>query len=151
MRDSWDQYFMKFAEHVSTRATCDRLHVGAVIVGGDSHLLVSTGYNGAPRNLAHCDDVGHELKNMGGRDSCIRTVHAEANAVAHAARHGNSTDGATCYVTVKPCYDCLKLLINAGITRIVYGDSYPGRYGMANEMEEIARSAGIKFERLTKD
>jgi dCMP deaminase len=145
IRQSWDEYFMSIAEQVATRATCDRKLVGAVIVR--NRTILSTGYNGAPRGMPHCDDegVGHELKEMGGRQSCVRTVHGEANAIAQAAREGAKVDGATIYTTASPCYDCLKLLINAGIMRIVCKEFYPSRYGMSNEMEKFAYDAGVEL------
>jgi hypothetical protein len=97
IRPSWDHYFMKIATDVATRATCPRKHVGAVIVR-DKRIL-STGYNASPRRMPHCTDVGCELKDLGGRESCVRTIHAEANAVAQAAQNGVSIEGATIYTT----------------------------------------------------
>lgn len=140
-RADWDDYFMGLAVHVATRATCDRKHVGAVIVVNKT--LVSTGYNGSPRGMPHCDDAGHEMKEMGGRMSCVRTVHAEANAIAQAARTGARIEGGTLYTTASPCYDCLKLIINAGIIRIVCKEFYSSRYGMSAEMEAFAKNAGV--------
>lgn len=117
-RSSWAQYFMDIATAVATRATCDRLHVGAVIVKG--RAILSTGYNGSIRGLGHCDDLGHLMED----NHCVRTVHAEANAIAHAARNGTSVLGATLYVTAKPCFSCFKLIVNAGIVEVVYGSAY---------------------------
>jgi len=117
-RVSWAQYFMAIATAVATRATCDRLHVGAVIVRG--RAILSTGYNGSIRGLGHCDDLGHLMED----NHCVRTVHAEANAIAHAARNGTSVLGATLYVTAKPCFSCFKLIANAGIVEVVYGVVY---------------------------
>lgn len=125
MRPSWDHYFMAIARQVATRATCDRKLVGAVLVR--DRQILSTGYNGSPRNLPHCDEAGHLLVDVGWRQSCFRTVHAEANAVAQAARVGVRVEGATAYVTVTPCPDCAKLLINAGITRVVIGGEYDSK------------------------
>lgn len=142
-RADWDDYFMKIAEVAATRATCDRKHVGAVIVVNKT--IVSTGYNGSPRGMPHCDEVGHELKDMGGRMSCVRTVHGEANAIAQAAKTGARIDGGTLYTTASPCYDCLKLIINAGIVRIVCKEFYSSRYGMSAEMEEFAKAAGVEL------
>ena len=142
-RPSWDRYFMSMALVAATRATCDRKHVGAVIALDCQ--VVSTGYNGSPRGLPHCDDVGHELKEMGGRKSCVRTVHAEANAIAQAAKNGVSIDGACLYTTASACYDCLKLAINAGITRIVYGEFYDSRYGMSATVQDLAGQAGVEM------
>ena len=142
-RASWDDYFMGIAEQAATRATCDRKHVGAVIVVDKA--IVSTGYNGSPRGMPHCDEVGHEMKDMGGRQSCVRTVHGEANAIAQAARSGARVEGATLYTTASPCYDCLKLIVNAGIKRVVCKEFYASRYGMSSEMEAFAKAAGVEM------
>ncbi len=139
-RPPWDVYFMRLATDVATRATCPRKHVGAVIVR-DKRIL-STGYNGSPRGMYHCVDVGCELKDMGGRQSCVRTIHAEANAIAQAALNGVSVEGATIYTTASPCYDCTKLILNSGIKKIVYGEFYDGRYGMSEEMVKFIAAAG---------
>lgn len=148
-RIKWDDYFMEIATVVAKRATCDRKLVGAVIVVGGT--LVSSGYNGAPKGLKHCDDVGHEMKEMGGRQSCVRTVHAEANALVQAARHGSRVDGGTIYTTASTCYDCLKLIVNAGIKRIVCGEFYASRYNMSGGMEALALEAGIEMVTLKKN
>ncbi len=142
-RADWDDYFMQIAVMVATRATCDRKHVGAVIVVNKT--IISTGYNGSPKGMPHCDDVGHEMKDMGGRQSCVRTVHGEANALAQAAKTGASVDGGTLYTTASPCYDCLKLIINAGIVRVVCKEFYSSRYGMSAEMEAFAKAAGVEL------
>ncbi len=117
-RISWENYFMNIAREVATRATCDRKMVGAVIVRGKT--ILSTGYNGSLRSLPHCDEVGHEMEN----GHCIRTVHAEANAIVHAARHGIIVEGGEIFITASPCYNCFKLIVNAGITKIYYGEFY---------------------------
>lgn len=117
-RASWDEYFMQIALVVSTRATCDRRSVGAVIVR-DKNIL-STGYNGSIRGLPHCGDAGHLMED----GHCVRTVHAEANAIAQAARNGVRIAGGTVYVTASPCWPCFKLIANAGIVRVVYGEFY---------------------------
>lgn len=117
-RVSWDEYFMNIAHEVATRATCDRKHVGAVIVRDKS--ILTTGYNGSIRGLGHCNEEGHLMED----GHCVRTIHAEANAVIHAARHGVCIEGASIYVTASPCFNCFKLLANAGITRIVFGEFY---------------------------
>lgn len=118
MRPSWDNYFMKIAITVAERSTCDRAHVGAVLV--KEKRILTTGFNGSPAGLPHCDDVGHLLV----EEHCVRTIHAETNAIIQAALHGVSTKGASCYVTHFPCISCTKTLINAGITRIVYLNDY---------------------------
>ncbi len=117
-RPNWDTYFVWQAVVASTRATCNRRLVGAVLVR--DHRVLTTGYNGSIRSGGHCDDVGHLMRDQ----HCVRTVHAEVNAVLAAARHGVSTDGATLYVTCYPCWACFKMLANAGIARIVYENSY---------------------------
>ena len=118
MRPDWDSYFMKIAYAVSERSTCDRAFVGSVLVR-DKRIL-TTGFNGSPAGQDHCEDVGHLMVD----GHCIRTIHAETNAIIQAALHGISTRGATCYVTHFPCINCTKALINAGIDRIVYSVAY---------------------------
>lgn len=127
-RPSWDQYFLEIAHVVAKRSTCSRKHVGAVIADA-RHRIVSCGYNGSPSNTPHCIDsgVGCLLKDIDGKPSCIRTVHAEANALAHAGIEGYQTRGWTIYVTVTPCYECAKLIIQAGVQRVVYADHYNSR------------------------
>lgn len=117
-RSSWDEYFMAIAMQVATRATCDRKHVGSVIVR--DRQILSTGYNGSIRGLDHCDDVGHLMDH----GHCVRTVHAEANAITQAARNGVRLEGADIYVTASPCFGCFKLIASAGIQRIVFGEFY---------------------------
>ena len=117
-RVDWDDYFMSIATQVATRSTCDRKHVGAVIVR--DKMLLATGYNGSLRGIEHCDEVGHLMQD----GHCVRTVHAEANAIVQAARNGVRTDGASIYVTASPCFSCFKLIANAGIVRIVFGEFY---------------------------
>ena len=117
-RASWDEYFMNIAREVATRATCDRKHVGAVIVRERS--ILATGYNGSIAGLPHCDEEGHLMED----GHCVRTIHAETNAVIQAARNGVRIDGATIYVTASPCFSCFKLIANAGIKKIVYSEFY---------------------------
>jgi dCMP deaminase len=109
---------MDIAKQVSTRATCDRKHVGAVLVR--DRTILSTGYNGSIRGLPHCDEVGHMMEN----GHCVATVHAEANAILQAAKNGVRIDGATLYTTASPCWPCFKLVANSGCVRIVYGEFY---------------------------
>ncbi len=118
MRPEWDSYFLKIALAVSERSTCDRAFVGCVLVL-DKRIL-TTGFNGSPAGLGHCDEEGHLMV----EGHCVRTIHAETNAIIQAALHGVSTRGATCYVTHFPCLNCSKALINAGITRLVYHVAY---------------------------
>lgn len=117
-RSSWDQYFMDIARQVATRATCDRKHVGAVLVR--DRIILSTGYNGSIRGLPHCDEAGHMMEN----GHCVATVHAEANAILQAAKNGVAINDATLYTTASPCWPCFKLVANAGAQRIVYGEFY---------------------------
>jgi dCMP deaminase len=118
MRPDWDSYFMKIAYAVSERSTCDRALVGCVLVL--EKRILTTGFNGSPAGQPHCDEVGHLLV----EDHCIRTIHAETNAIIQAALHGVSTRGCTCYVTHFPCINCTKALINAGTARLVYNVPY---------------------------
>lgn len=117
-RASWDEYFMAIAAEVSTRSTCDRKHVGAVIVR--DRMILATGYNGSIRGLPHCDEVGHLMED----GHCVRTTHAEANALIQAARNGVRVEGGGIYVTASPCFGCFKLIANAGLVRITFGEFY---------------------------
>jgi dCMP deaminase len=133
MRPSWDEYFVEIARQVATRSTCLRRSVGAVIVR-DKRIL-STGYNGPPSGLAHCDEVGCLREQLGipsgERQEICRGLHAEQNAIIQAALHGVSTQGATIYTTLQPCVTCAKMVINAGIERVVSLDGYPEQLGRA--------------------
>lgn len=148
VRPSWDEYFMEIADTVSKRATCDRGRSGCVIVR-DRQILV-TGYVGSPKGLPHCDDVGHQLKRTVHEDGtvtqhCVRTVHAEQNAICQAAYYGIRLAGATIYVTISPCLTCAKLIINAGIKEVVYG----GDYAFTAQTEKLLKEAHVlcrKFE-----
>lgn len=115
MRKDWDNYFIDIAKEVATRSTCDRAMVGCVLV--KNRRIISTGYNGSPRGLPHCDDVGHFM--VDGR--CKRAVHAEANAILHAKE---DLEGVTAYVTHEPCIDCSNLLSTAGIVEVVFLNDY---------------------------
>jgi len=117
-RATWDEYFMAIARQVASRSTCDRKHVGAVVV--KDRMILTTGYNGSIRGAPHCDDAGHLMED----GHCVRTVHAEANAIAQAARNGVRIEGSGIYVTASPCFSCFKLIANAGIERIVFGEFY---------------------------
>jgi len=126
-RPSWDQYFLTITRQVAERSTCKRAKVGAVIVR-DKNIL-ATGYNGAPAGLAHCTEVGcliYESKTPSGEieENCYRTIHAEINAIAQAAKNGVSIRDAAIYVTHTPCIHCMKVLINTGITQIFYERDY---------------------------
>jgi dCMP deaminase len=136
-RPPWDEYFMGITFEVAKRSTCDRARVGAIIVR-DKRIL-TTGYNGSPRGLAHCDEVGHLMVN----GHCARTLHAEQNAIIQAALHGVSTAGSTMYVTHQPCLNCAKMIINAGIRRVVYAGVYPDE-----ESQAFLAQAGIALQRF---
>ena len=133
MRPSWDTYFIEITKIVATRSTCLRRQVGAVIVK-DNHII-TTGYNGAPKGMAHCDDLGGCMREKlkipsGTRQELCRATHAEQNAIIQAAVLGVSIDGGTCYVTDSPCSLCAKRLINAGIKRVVFIGRYPDDLAM---------------------
>jgi dCMP deaminase len=138
-RLSWDEYFMEIAKIVAKRSTCDRLNVGAVIVS-DRNIL-STGYNGSPKGLPHCDDVGHEISDR----HCVRTIHAEANAIIQAAKHGTTVENASIYLTNSPCYDCFKMIVNSGIKEVIYGEFYNSRYDASAKVLKLAKKTGIKI------
>ncbi len=138
MRESWDDYFMKICDLIATRATCDRLHVGALIV--KDRRILATGYNGSPPGMAHCDNAGHLLVD----NHCRRTIHAEQNAILQCAKFGTPTAGATMYVTHYPCDICAKLIIGAGITRIVHRNNYDN-VGISYQ---IIKEAGIQVDQL---
>ncbi len=117
-RVDWHTYFMNIAREAATRSTCERKHVGAVIVR--EKTILSTGYNGSVRGMPHCDDIGHLMEN----DHCVATIHAEANAIIQAARNGVNINGAEMYTTASPCWSCFKLIANSGIKKIYYGEFY---------------------------
>ena len=123
VRPDWDDYFLAMAHLVATRATCDRKHVGAVLVD-EGFRVTATGYNGSPSGVVHCDEAGHQLMPINGRESCVRTLHAESNAIDFA---GSRARDCTLYVTIIPCFDCAKRIINAGIVRVVYREFYQSR------------------------
>jgi dCMP deaminase len=137
-RVSWDRYFMNLAVQAATRSTCPRKAVGAVIVR--DRAVLATGYNGSIRGLPHCTDVGCLMVN----GHCVRTVHAEANAILQAAKHGVRLEAAEIYVTASPCWDCFKLIANAGIDRVLYGEFYRDE-----RIIEFARDAGIELVDLS--
>lgn len=130
-RPSWDAYFMQIAHLVKTRATCPRRQVGAVIV--KERRILATGYNGAPRGLAHCPPEGplHDWPDGCMRAGhCIRSLHAEQNALLQAAMIGVPCEGSMIYVTAQPCNMCAKMIINAGITQVVYEGDYPDEFSL---------------------
>ncbi len=133
-RPSWEQYFGQLARQVSTRSTCPRKQVGAVIIK-DKNIL-STGYNGSLKGAPHCTEVGCMIEN----GHCIRTVHAEANAIVQAAKHGVKIEGAAIYVTASPCFNCFKLIANSGIKEIYYLEFYRDE-----RILKFAKEIGIKL------
>jgi len=137
MRASWDRYFMDIARVVSSRATCDRKHVGAVIVRDKT--ILATGYNGSIRGMPHCSEVGHMMEN----GHCVATIHAESNAIIQAAKNGVVIDGGSIYVTASPCWSCFKQIANAGVRRIVYGEFYRDP-----RVFDVAQRLGIELHHL---
>jgi dCMP deaminase len=136
-RVSWDEYFMNIARVVSSRSTCDRKFVGSVIVRDKT--ILSTGYNGSIRGMPHCSEVGHMMED----GHCVATIHAETNAVLQAAKNGVSIDGATVYVTASPCWACFKMITNAGIRRIVYGEFYRD-----SRIFDVAKQLNVELHHL---
>ncbi len=130
---------MNIAKEVGTRSTCDRKHVGAVIVRDKS--ILATGYNGSIRGLPHCDEEGHLME----EGHCVRTVHAEANAIVQAAKNGVRIDAAGIYVTASPCWGCFRLIANAGIGRIYFGEFYRDQ-----KIFEFSQRIGIELVDLSK-
>ena len=137
-RPSWTEYFLRMAYLAAERSTCDRKHVGAVVVD-PRYNVVSTGYNGSPRGLPHCDDAGHELREINGKPSCVRTIHAEENALLRA---GERAYGCTLYVTCIPCYDCAKRVLNSGVQKVIYAEHYESRN--TDLVLDMLHNAGVK-------
>ncbi|OGW91944.1 MAG: deaminase [Omnitrophica bacterium RIFCSPHIGHO2_02_FULL_63_14] len=129
---------MNIGRVVASRSTCDRKFVGAVIVRDKT--ILSTGYNGSIRKLEHCSQIGHMME-LG---HCVATVHAEANAIVQAAKNGVRIEGATLYTTASPCWPCFKLLANAGLKRVCFGEFYRDR-----RIFDIAKKAGIELVKLS--
>ena len=146
MRPTWDEYFMNLLDVIQTRSTCLRRQVAAVIV--KDKQIISTGYNGSPRGIKHCDEVGCLREKMdipsGERHELCRGTHAEQNAIIQASLHGVSIEGADIYITCSPCVLCTKMLINSGIKRIVYKGDYPDK--LALEMLNETCVELVKFE-----
>jgi len=144
IRPSWDEYFSHLANLVGERGTCDRGHCGALVT--KDRRIVSTGYAGSPSGTVHCDEAGHEMHTVTHEDGsvskhCIRTTHAEQNAICQAARFGIALDGGTLYTKMAPCYACAKMIINAGIRRVVCSQDYQS----SARSKEIFKEAGIDF------
>lgn len=144
-RPDWDEYFMEITRLVARRSTCLRRQVGAVVVKEKN--ILATGYNGAPSGVAHCLDVGCLREKLripsGERHELCRGLHAEQNAVIQAARHGTSIDGAILYCTTMPCIICSKILINAGIRRVVYAEGYADQLAA-----EMIQESGVQVEKF---
>lgn len=150
IRPTWDEYFMEVMDAISKRATCNRGRSGCVIAR-DNQLLV-TGYVGSPVGLPHCDEVGHQMKKVIHEDGsvtehCVRTVHAEQNAICQAAKNGVALDNATLYCRMTPCRVCAMLIINCGIKRVVC----ERKYQAGAESEEMFKTAGVKLEFFHQD
>ncbi len=145
-RPDWDEYFMEFAVLTAKRSTCLRRQVGAVIVQ-DKHVI-ATGYNGAPKGLEHCAERGGCLREQlgvpsGQKHELCRALHAEQNAIIQAATLGHSIEGSSIYITHQPCVICAKMIINAGIERIVVKEGYPDELSV-----QILKEAGLKIVML---
>ena len=150
LRPSWDEYFMEIARAVAKRATCDRGKSGCVIAKNKQILV--TGYVGSPKGLPHCDEVGHQIKKTiheSGEISehCVRTTHAEQNAICQAAKLGIPINGATLYCKMTPCIICAKMIINSGIKRVVCEK----KYHSGKDSEEMFNQAGIKLNFFNKE
>ena len=143
-RPSWDEYFIGLTLEVAKRATCDRGRSGCIIV--KDKRIMATGYVGSPPGLPHCDEVGHLLRKVIDEDDnvcqhCVRTTHAEQNAICQAARYGIALEGATLYARMEPCRVCAMLIISVGIKRVVAQK----RYHAAQETREMFRDAGVEL------
>jgi dCMP deaminase len=153
-RPDWDEYFMNMTELVAKRATCTRKKLGAVLVR--DRRVIATGYNGSPPSQPHCDEIGcfvvPTTQKVDGKevtkDHCIRTLHAELNAIMQCALHGVSTKGSTLYVMYNPCYYCTKALMAAGIKRVVYRDEYFHDDGLDHKAVEMMKETGIHVEKF---
>jgi dCMP deaminase len=148
IRMTWDEYFLKLVELVGSRGTCDRGRSGCVIT--KNKRIISTGYVGSPAKTAHCDEIGHEIhkviENNKESQHCVRTSHAEQNAIVNAARFGMALENATLYCHMTPCYICAKMIINAGIKRVVCNKDYH----KGARSKEIFKEANIKYELIDK-
>ncbi len=150
IRPSWDEYFIELADTVAHRATCDRGRSGCVITNNKQILV--TGYVGSPQGLAHCDEVGHLFKKVVHEDGhvtqhCVRTVHAEQNAITQAARRGIALDGSTLYCRMTPCRTCAMLIINCGIVRVVCEK----KYHAGEESEQMFKEVGIELKYMSEE
>lgn len=149
-RPSWDEYFLKIMDLVGSRGSCDRGRAGCVITR--DRRIISTGYAGSPVGLVHCDEAGHEMHTVTHEDGtqtrhCIRTAHAEQNAICEAARMGISINGGTLYCKMTPCYTCAKMIINCGIKRVVCAQDYHA----GERSKEVFKEAGIEFSLINNE
>jgi len=146
-RPNWDEYFLEIMNTVAKRGNCDRARSGAIIVV--EKRIVATGYVGAPAGLPTCDEIGHLIKiaydeRGGKKQHCVRTTHAEANAIGQAAKNGTPINGGTIYCRMTPCLDCTKLLINVGIKRVVC----ERKYRSSHDSEPMLKEANVQLEIL---
>ncbi len=149
-RATWDEYFLNLVELVGSRGTCDRGRSGCVVV--KDKRIIATGYVGSPMGIGHCDELGHEMHTVvqeNGETSqhCIRTTHAEQNAIVNAARFGTALDGATLYCHMTPCYVCAKMIINAGIKKVVCNKDYH----KGQRSKEIFKEAGVDYVLINEE
>ncbi len=149
-KPTWDEYFLGIMDMVGTRGTCDRGRTGCIVIR-DKRILV-TGYVGAPEGCKDCDEAGHEMNTVIDEDGektqhCIRTTHAEQNAICQAARMGISIYGGTIYTRMTPCYACAKMLINCGIKRVVCKFDYHS----GERSKEVFKEAGVKYELINNE
>ncbi len=149
MRPGWDEYFIDMMDTVATRATCDRGRSGCIIV--KNRQIISTGYVGSPSGLPHCDEAGHLMKQVTDEDGttrqhCMRTIHAEQNAICQAAKHGTSLEGSTLYCKMEPCRVCAMLIISCGIKKVVAKSMYHA----AQETRDMFKLAGVEMVVLDK-
>lgn len=148
LRPSWDDYFMKITELIGSRGSCDRGRAGCVITR--DNRIIATGYVGSPIGLPHCDELGHEMHTVTHEDGaitrhCIRTTHAEQNAICEAARMGIAVNNGTLYCKMTPCYTCAKMIINAGIKKVICAEDYHA----SARSKEIFTEAKIDFQLLS--
>lgn len=144
LRPSWDEYFLKLVDEVAKRATCDRGKSGCIIV--KEKRILCSGYVGSPPGFPHCDEVGHDLRKVLDPDGtvrqhCVRTIHAEQNAICQAAKYGIALKGTTLYCTMEPCRVCAMLIISVGVERVVARR----KYHAAQDTRELFKKAGIEL------
>ena len=149
-RPSWDQYFIRLVDEISRRATCDRGRSGCLMV--KDKRIICTGYVGSPPGFEHCDEIGHLMRKVMDEDGvarnhCVRTIHAEQNAICQAARYGASLGAATCYCSMEPCRTCAMLLVSVGVDRVIARK----RYHAGHETRNIFGHAGIELVVLEDD